>query len=97
MALNSGDKLGPYEIAAPLGAGGMGEVYRARDTRLERMVAAHCAARDPDGGVAQSSEHPGAPRHRFELHGDGADRGTLAARIDKGPLPLDQAITGART
>ena len=39
MAVISGTKLGPYEIIGPLGAGGMGEVYRARDTRLERTVA----------------------------------------------------------
>jgi serine/threonine protein kinase len=39
MSLAAGDRLGPYEILAPIGAGGMGEVYRARDTRLKREVA----------------------------------------------------------
>lgn len=39
MRIESGKKLGPYEIVGPLGAGGMGEVYRARDTRLKREVA----------------------------------------------------------
>jgi serine/threonine protein kinase len=39
MALLSGTRLGPYEVLAPLGAGGMGEVYRAKDTRLARTVA----------------------------------------------------------
>jgi len=55
MPLQSGPKLGPYEIQAPAGAGGMGEVYRARDTRLERTVAikilpAHLAG---DAGLRQ--------------------------------------------
>jgi len=39
MALNAGVRFGPYEITGPIGAGGMGEVYRARDTRLNRDVA----------------------------------------------------------
>src|SRR5438128_12581700 len=39
MPLSPGDKLGPYEILAPIGAGGMGEVWKARDTRLDRIVA----------------------------------------------------------
>jgi eukaryotic-like serine/threonine-protein kinase len=39
MALEAGTRLGPYEIISPIGAGGMGEAYRARDTRLERTVA----------------------------------------------------------
>jgi serine/threonine protein kinase len=50
--LTAGTKLGPYEIVAPLGAGGMGEVYRARDTRLKRDVAIkvllEAFAQDPD-------------------------------------------------
>ncbi len=52
MALTSGSKLGPYEIVSPLGAGGMGEVYRARDARLDRDVAIkvlpEAFAQDPD-------------------------------------------------
>jgi eukaryotic-like serine/threonine-protein kinase len=39
MGLSTGTRLGPYEIVSAVGAGGMGEVYRARDTRLERTVA----------------------------------------------------------
>src|SRR6202451_610498 len=52
MPLQPGEKLGPYEIVAPVGAGGMGEVYRARDARLNRDVAIKVLpaafARDPD-------------------------------------------------
>ena len=51
MALSPGKRLGPYEVLSAIGAGGMGEVYRAKDTRLDRIVAikvlpAHAAQRD---------------------------------------------------
>ena len=58
MALESGTRLGPYEILSPLGAGGMGEVYRARDTRLDRTVALKILP-------ARLAESP-ARRQRFE-------------------------------
>src|SRR5713226_7304697 len=58
MALTSGTKLGPYEIQSPLGAGGMGEVYRAKDTRLDRTVAVKILP-------AHLSDNPEA-KQRFE-------------------------------
>ena len=111
MALSAGDQLGPYEIVSPLGAGGMGEVYKARDTRLDRSVAIkvlpkHIAEREDsrarferEARAVASLNHP----HICTLHdiGDGymvmelIEGGTLAARIEKGPIPLDQAVTYA--
>jgi len=58
MSLASGTRLGPYEILAPLGAGGMGEVYQARDTRLDRTVAIKV--------LPQHLAHTSEARQRFE-------------------------------
>src|SRR5436190_4644717 len=70
MPLSPGDRLGPYEITAPIGAGGMGEVWKARDTRLDRTVAIkvlpeHIAKREDlrarferEGRAVASLNHP---------------------------------------
>jgi serine/threonine protein kinase len=58
MSLTSGTKLGPYEVQSPLGAGGMGEVYRARDTRLGRDIALKI--------LSESFAREGDRLHRFE-------------------------------
>src|SRR5712691_1975868 len=107
MSLNSGIKLGPYEIQSLLGAGGMGEVYRARDTRLDRIVAVKILRQgladapevrqrfEREARAVSSLNHP----HICALYDVGHQDGieylvmeylegeTLAARIEKGPLP----------
>jgi eukaryotic-like serine/threonine-protein kinase len=84
MTLSPGAKLGPYEIVAPLGAGGMGEVYRAKDTRLDRTVAvkilvSHLSASselkqrfEREARTVSSLNHP----HICQLHDVGSQNGT---------------------
>ena len=115
MPLQPGTTLGPYEILSAIGAGGMGEVYKARDTRLDRTVAIKVlpehVASDPDlkqrfereAKTISSLNHP----HICTLHDIGSQEGvdflvmeylegdTLAQRLEKGALPLDQALTVA--
>src|SRR5271163_635923 len=112
MALASGTKLGPYEILSPLGAGGMGEVYRAKDTRLDRTVAikvlpAHLSS-NPElkQRMEREAKAISALQHAniCTLHDIGSQDGTdflvmeylegqtLADRLAKGALPLDQVL-----
>jgi serine/threonine protein kinase/Tol biopolymer transport system component len=112
MTLPTGAKLGPYQIQSPLGAGGMGEVYRARDTRLERTVAVKILpaqfSSDPvrkqrferEAKTISSLNHPHICVLYDVGHQDGMDYlvmecvegETLARRLEKGPLPLDQVL-----
>jgi serine/threonine protein kinase/Tol biopolymer transport system component len=112
MAILPGRRLGPYEILTVIGVGGMGEVYRARDTRLDRIVAIkvlpmHLAGRselrdrfDREARTIASLNHPHICT-LFDIgHQDGIDflvmeyleGQTLAQRLLKGPLSLDQVL-----
>jgi serine/threonine protein kinase len=112
MPLASGTKLGPYEIQSPLGAGGMGEVYRAKDTRLDRTVAikvlpAHLSS-EPElkQRMEREARAISALQHAniCTLYDIGSQGGTdflvmeylegqtLAERLAKGALPLDQVL-----
>src|SRR4051812_46907874 len=112
MPLTPGTRLGPYEIVAAAGAGGMGEVYRARDTRLDRIVAIKVLpsqfAADPElrarfdreARAVSSLNHP----HICALYDVGSESDshflvleflegeTLAARISRAPVPVDEAL-----
>jgi len=115
MNLATGTRLGPYEVLSPLGAGGMGEVYRARDTRLDRTVAVKILPQrlspnperrqrfDREARAISSLSHP----HICALYDVGQQDGidylvmeyiegdSLAHRLSKGPLPLNQALSCA--
>jgi eukaryotic-like serine/threonine-protein kinase len=106
MPLAVGTRLGPYEILAPIGAGGMGEVYRATDTRLRREVAVKVSAErfserfEREARAVAALNHPNI----CTLHDVGPDYlvmelvegQTLAERIRQGPMPLEEVLPLAR-
>jgi serine/threonine protein kinase len=101
MPLSVGDKLGPYEIVAPLGAGGMGEVWKARDIRLNRIVAIkflkgrHSARFEQEARAIAALNHP----HICQIHDMGTSPEGLGYLVLEyiegqplqGPLPLEEA------
>ena len=110
MTLALGTRLGPYEILAPLGVGGMGEVYRATDTNLKRQVAIKVlpssVAGDVDARFQREAEILAALNHPNIAHIHGLEKSngtvalvmelvegpTLADRILKGSIPIDEAL-----
>jgi len=112
MSLPTGHKLAHYEIVEPIGKGGMGEVYRARDTKLERDVAikvlpdelaadAERVARfEREAKLLASLNHPNiASIYGFESNAlilELVEGPTLAERIEQGPIPVDEAIAIAK-
>ena len=112
MALSTGTRLGPYEILAAVGAGGMGEVYKACDTRLNRIVAIkvllpHFTSEpdskhrfDREARAIAALSHPHICSIFDVGHQDGTgflvmeylDGETLAQRLARGKLPVDQAL-----
>jgi eukaryotic-like serine/threonine-protein kinase len=112
MTLASGSKLGPYEIVSSLGAGGMGEVYRAKDTRLGRDVAIKILPQDLSADPMRKQRFEREARtisglnhpNICVLHDVGSQAGvdylvmecvegdSLAKRLERGPLPLEQAL-----
>src|SRR5215470_5899315 len=101
MPLSVGTRLGPYEILAPIGAGGMGEVYKARDTRLERTVAIKIATAkfserfEREARAVAALNHP----HICTLHDVGPDYLVMEyveGQPLKGPLPIEKAVEYAR-
>lgn len=97
MPLKTGDKLGPYEILAPLGAGGMGEVYKARDTRLDRPVALKVAKLEFSERFEREARAVAAFNHPniCTLHDVGPNYLVMeyveGAPL-KGPLPVGRAV-----
>src|SRR5512144_780961 len=106
MTLAPGTKLGPYEILSPIGAGGMGEVYRARDPRVGRDVAIKVSSEQFSDRFTREVHAVAALNHSnvCTLYDVGpnylvmelVEGQTLADRIKQGPIPLDEAMRIAR-
>jgi Tol biopolymer transport system component len=107
MPLSAGTSLGPYEILAPIGAGGMGEVYKARDTKLDREVAIkvlpHLLAQDPErlarfereAKVLAALNHPNIAQI-YGLEQRALVMELVPGETLKGPLPLETALNYAK-
>jgi len=97
MPLSVGDKLGPYEILSPIGVGGMGEVYKARDTRLDRIVAIKVSKVEFSERFEREARAVAALNHSniCTLHDVGPNY-LVMEYIEgmplKGPLPVDQGL-----
>src|SRR5262245_64575518 len=106
MALSIGTRLGPYEILARIGAGGMGEVYRARDPRMGRDVAIKVSAEQFSDRFSREVRAVAALNHPniCTLHDVGSnylvmeflEGPTLAERLREGPMSLGEALDIAR-
>jgi Tol biopolymer transport system component/predicted Ser/Thr protein kinase len=97
MSLAAGSKLGPYEILAPIGAGGMGEVYLGRDTRLGRQVAIKVSAQEfserfeREASAIAALNHPNIC-HLYDVGPNYLVMELVEGESPKGPLPLDEAL-----
>src|SRR5579862_490963 len=101
MPLSAGERLGPYEILERIGAGGMGEVYKARDTRLDRLVAIKISNERFSDRFRLEAKAVAALNHPniCTLHDVGPNylvMEYIEGESPKGPLPLDEALRIAR-
>ena len=106
MSLSAGDRLGPYEILTPIGSGGMGDVYRARDPRLNRDVAIKVSKECFSERFSREAHAIAALNHPniCTLHDIGpnylvmelVDGPTLSDRVREGPVPLSSTLCRLR-
>src|ERR1700751_3342432 len=97
MSLAAGSKLGPYEIVALIGAGGMGEVYRARDPRLNRDVALKISAAQFSERFEREAKAIAALNHAnicqiYDVGPNYLVMEYIEGESPKGPMPLDDAL-----